>query len=85
MAYVVVQPRNDEFLLSLEGRPLCQGDALWVPVDPEAGDVVRAWLAAVFVEADARGETITVNVEDSSALELPIGVGVRRRDEAPRG
>ena len=82
MAYVVIQPRNDEFLLSLEGRPLCEGDARWVPLDSEAGDVVRAWLPAVFVGADADRETITVSLEDRPAVSLPIGVGVRRRHQS---
>jgi hypothetical protein len=81
MAYVVVQPRNDELVLSLEGRPLCHGDALWVPVNAEAGDVVRDWLAAVFVEADAQAQTFTVSVEDRARMSLSILVGVRRRDQ----
>jgi hypothetical protein len=89
MAYVVVQPRSDGLSLSLEGRPLCHGDALWVPVNAEAGDVVRDWLAAVFVEADARGETITVTLEDRArdpaSMSVPIQVGVRRRDQRGPG
>jgi hypothetical protein len=81
MAYVIVEPRKDELGLSLEGRPLRHGDALWIPVDREPGDVVRDWLAAVFVECDSRGETITVTVEDRARLSLPVSVGVRRRDQ----
>ncbi len=84
MAYVVVQPRTDGLSLSLEGRPLRHGDALWVPVNAEAGDVVRDWLAAVFVGADAHGQTITVTVGDCAPMSLPIQVGVRRREQRGR-
>jgi hypothetical protein len=80
MAYVIVEPAKN-MQLSLEGRPLQHGDPLWVPVDAEPSDVVREWLAAVFVEADARRETITVTIENQARLSLPMKVGVRRREQ----
>ena len=83
MAYVVVQPRSDGLPVSLEGSPLRHGDALWVPANGQAGDVVHDWLPAVFVEADAQGQTLTliVAVEDRARMALPMQVGVRRREQ----